>query len=79
MTTDSTDIRAEADRILRSGLRSILDRHGVVHTAVRLHHCFALRIRADSHESRVAYDKAIELGGHIAETAYLTRRRDQLG
>jgi hypothetical protein len=31
MTTDSTDIRAEADRILRSGLRSILDRHGVVH------------------------------------------------
>ena len=31
MTMDSTDIRAEADRILRSGLRSILDRHGAVH------------------------------------------------
>ena len=30
-------------------------------------------------ESRVAYDKAIELAGNTAETAYLTRRRDQLG
>ena len=29
-------------------------------------------------ESRVAYDKAIELAGNTAETAYLTRRRDQL-
>jgi RNA polymerase sigma-70 factor, ECF subfamily len=25
------------------------------------------------------YDKAIELAGNTAETAYLTRRRDQLG
>jgi RNA polymerase sigma-70 factor, ECF subfamily len=31
------------------------------------------------HESRSAYDKAIELAGNTAETAYLTRRRDQLG
>ncbi|OZM71345.1 RNA polymerase subunit sigma-24 [Amycolatopsis antarctica] len=30
-------------------------------------------------ESRVAYDKAIELAGNTAEIAYLTRRRDQLG
>jgi RNA polymerase sigma-70 factor, ECF subfamily len=30
-------------------------------------------------ESRAAYGKAIELAGNIAETAYLTRRRDQLG
>ena len=30
-------------------------------------------------ESRTAYDKAIELAGNTAETAYLTRRRDQLG
>lgn len=30
-------------------------------------------------ESRAAYDKAIELAGNTAETAYLTRRRDQLG
>jgi RNA polymerase sigma-70 factor, ECF subfamily len=29
-------------------------------------------------ESRAAYDKAIELAGNSAETAYLTRRRDQL-
>jgi RNA polymerase sigma-70 factor (ECF subfamily) len=30
-------------------------------------------------EARAAYDKAIELAGNTAETAYLTRRRDQLG
>jgi RNA polymerase sigma-70 factor (ECF subfamily) len=30
-------------------------------------------------KSRAAYDKAIELAGNTAETAYLTRRRDQLG
>ena len=29
--------------------------------------------------SRAAYDKAIELAGNTAETATLTRRRDQLG
>jgi RNA polymerase sigma-70 factor (ECF subfamily) len=29
-------------------------------------------------KSRAAYDKAIELAGNTAETAYLTRRRDQL-
>jgi RNA polymerase sigma-70 factor (ECF subfamily) len=29
--------------------------------------------------SRAAYDKAIELAGNTAETAYLIRRRDQLG
>ncbi|MGI5225094.1 RNA polymerase sigma factor [Actinoallomurus sp. CA-142502] len=29
-------------------------------------------------EARTAYDKAIELAGNTAETAYLTRRRDQL-
>jgi hypothetical protein len=30
-------------------------------------------------KSRAAYDKAIELVGNTAETASLTRRRDQLG
>jgi RNA polymerase sigma-70 factor (ECF subfamily) len=30
-------------------------------------------------ESRAAYDTAIELAGNTAETASLTRRRDQLG
>ena len=31
-----------------------------------------------SQESRAAYDRAIELAGNTAETAYLTRRRDEL-
>jgi RNA polymerase sigma-70 factor (ECF subfamily) len=30
-------------------------------------------------EARAAYERAIELAGNTAETAYLTRRRDQLG
>ena len=38
-----------------------------------------LRRLGRSQQSRAAYDKAIELGGNAAETAYLTRRRDQLG
>jgi RNA polymerase sigma-70 factor (ECF subfamily) len=37
-----------------------------------------LRRMGRSQESRAAYDKAIELAGNTAETAYLTRRRDQL-
>jgi RNA polymerase sigma-70 factor, ECF subfamily len=37
-----------------------------------------LRRLGRSHQSRAAYDKAIELAGNTAETAYLTRRRDQL-
>jgi RNA polymerase sigma-70 factor (ECF subfamily) len=38
-----------------------------------------LRRLGRSEESRAAYDKAIELAGNTAETAHLTRRRDQLG
>jgi RNA polymerase sigma-70 factor (ECF subfamily) len=38
-----------------------------------------LRRLGRSQMSRAAYDKAIELAGNTAETAYLTRRRDQLG
>ncbi|SDI16720.1 RNA polymerase, sigma subunit, ECF family [Actinokineospora alba] len=38
-----------------------------------------LRRLGQSRQSRAAYDKAIELAGNTAETAYLTRRRDQLG
>lgn len=38
-----------------------------------------LRRLGRSQESRAEYDKAIELAGNTAETAYLTRRRDQLG
>jgi RNA polymerase sigma-70 factor (ECF subfamily) len=37
-----------------------------------------LRRLGHSQKSRAAYDKAIELAGNTAETAYLTRRRDQL-
>jgi RNA polymerase sigma-70 factor (ECF subfamily) len=38
-----------------------------------------LRRLGSSQKSREAYDKAIELAGNVAEIAYLTRRRDQLG
>jgi RNA polymerase sigma-70 factor, ECF subfamily len=38
-----------------------------------------LRRLGCNQESRAAYDKAIALAGNSAETAYLTRRRDQLG
>jgi RNA polymerase sigma-70 factor (ECF subfamily) len=38
-----------------------------------------LRRLGRSQESRAAYTKAIELAGNAAETASLTRRRDQLG
>jgi RNA polymerase sigma-70 factor (ECF subfamily) len=37
-----------------------------------------LRRLGHSQQSRAAYDKAIDLAGNTAETAYLTRRRDQL-
>ncbi len=33
----------------------------------------------ETHQSRAAYDQAIELAGNAAEIAYLTRRRDELG
>ncbi len=38
-----------------------------------------LRRLGRGQESRAAYDRAIALAGNTAETAYLTRRRDQLG
>jgi RNA polymerase sigma-70 factor (ECF subfamily) len=38
-----------------------------------------LRRLGRSRQSRAAYDRAVELAGNTAETAYLTRRRDQLG
>jgi RNA polymerase sigma-70 factor, ECF subfamily len=37
-----------------------------------------LRRLGRGHESRAAYDEAIELAGNTAEAAFLTRRRDQL-
>ena len=41
-------------------------------------HAELLRRLGRSAESRAAYDRAIGLAGNTAETAYLTRRRDQL-
>ena len=38
-----------------------------------------LRRLGRSQQARAAYDRAIELAGNSAETAYLTRRRGQLG
>ncbi|MFE9747803.1 RNA polymerase sigma factor [Saccharothrix saharensis] len=38
-----------------------------------------LRRLGRGRQARAAYDRAIELAGNTAETAYLTRRRDQLG
>ena len=38
-----------------------------------------LRRQGRGQESRAAYDRAIELAGNSAETAYLIRRRNQLG
>jgi RNA polymerase sigma-70 factor (ECF subfamily) len=38
-----------------------------------------LRRLGRDRDARAAYDRAIELAGNTAETAYLTRRRDQLG
>jgi RNA polymerase sigma-70 factor (ECF subfamily) len=38
-----------------------------------------LRRQGRSQRARAAYDRAIELAGNTAETAYLTGRRDQLG
>ena len=37
-----------------------------------------LRRLGRTDESRAAYDRAVALAGNTAETAYLTRRRDQL-
>jgi len=38
-----------------------------------------LRRLGRAEQSRAAYDKAIELAGNIAEKAYLTRRRNEMG
>jgi RNA polymerase sigma-70 factor (ECF subfamily) len=44
-----------------------------------LYHATRADLLRRSQHSRAAYGKAIELAGNTAETAYLTRRRDQLG
>ncbi len=58
-----------------NGLQDKLADYHAYH-ATRAH---LLRRLGCSQKSRAAYDRAIELAGNTAETAYLTRRRDQLG
>jgi RNA polymerase sigma-70 factor (ECF subfamily) len=60
---------------LIDGLEERLDGYHAYHAA----RADLLRRLGYSQQSRAAYDKAIELAGNTAETAYLTRRRDQLG
>ncbi|ASW53355.1 RNA polymerase sigma factor [Plantactinospora sp. KBS50] len=60
---------AEIDRLAES-----LDGYHAFHAA----RADLLRRLGRSGESRIAYDRAIELTGNSAERAYLTRRRDQL-
>jgi len=56
-------------------LEAALDGYHAYHAA----RADLLRRLGRSAESRAAYDRAIELAGNTAESAYLTRRRDQLG
>lgn len=59
---------------LVDGLGDALDRYHALHaTRAEL-----LRRQGHDAESRAAYDRAIALAGNTAETAYLSRRRDEL-
>ena len=61
---------------------AIVDRLGDALAGYHAYHATRadlLRRLGRSQQSRAAYDNAIELAGNTAETAYLTRRRDQLG
>jgi RNA polymerase sigma-70 factor (ECF subfamily) len=67
---DGADVAlAEIDR-----LGGALDGYHAYHAA----RADLLRRIGRSSESRVAYDRALDLAGNPAERAYLTRRRDQL-
>ncbi|MFI6920727.1 RNA polymerase sigma factor [Nonomuraea spiralis] len=60
---------------------AILDRLAEVLAGYHAYHATRadlLRRLGRSQQSRAAYDRAIELAGNTGETAYLTRRRDQL-
>jgi RNA polymerase sigma-70 factor, ECF subfamily len=61
---------------------ALVDRLGDALASYHAYHvtrAHLLRRSGRSHDSRAAYDRAIELAGNTAERAYLTRRRDQLG
>jgi RNA polymerase sigma-70 factor (ECF subfamily) len=61
---------------------ALVDRLGDRLAGYHAHHATRadlLRRLGRGPEARAAYDRAIELAGNTAETAYLTRRRDQLG
>ena len=67
-------LRAELERL------TTVERRGI---AERLKHAAASEANraenGDYVDARAEYDRAIELAGNTAETAHLTRRRDQLG
>ncbi|GAA2041941.1 sigma factor-like helix-turn-helix DNA-binding protein [Agromyces tropicus] len=66
---------AEAGLELLDGIAARLDGYHAFHaTRAEL-----LRRAGRGVEARAAYDRAIELAGNTAETAYLARRRDELG
>jgi predicted RNA polymerase sigma factor len=73
------DPTAEAIRLTRL-IRALIPDDGEVAAllALMLLRADLLRRLGRGQQSREAYDKAIELAGNTAETAYLTRRRDQL-
>jgi RNA polymerase sigma-70 factor (ECF subfamily) len=61
---------------------AVVDRLGDRLAAYHAYHATRaelLRRVGRSADARSAYDRAIELAGNTAETAFLTRRRDQLG
>ncbi|UOE46097.1 RNA polymerase sigma factor [Agromyces larvae] len=64
---------AEALAIVQGLEQSLNDYHAFHATRADL-----LRRLGRNREARTAYDTAIDLAGNTAETAYLTRRRDQL-
>jgi predicted RNA polymerase sigma factor len=75
------DLTAEGHRLVRERLAAV-DRLADKLSGYHPYHATRadlLRRLGRSQLSRAAYDKAIELAGNTAETAYLIRRRDQLG
>jgi RNA polymerase sigma-70 factor, ECF subfamily len=73
------DLTAEAIRLTRL-IHALMPEDGEVAGLLALMLLTEARRTGAAVSSRVTpYDKAIELAGNTAETAYLIRRRDQLG
>ena len=79
---DGESVVTGEDAALGHRRLAIIDRLG---DALNGYHAFhatraeLLRRLARRAESRAAYDRAIALAGNTAETAYLSRRREELG